>query len=273
MRVFFSEFQAIYATYTFTYAAYCLPETPDELPLVYERGFLPYSGDLSLSHTLFYLARSVRLDLRRFADSSENRRVDRKASRQGIDVAVRPKQSFPIEDPRFLDFCLGYAEARFAGGAMDRARLLYVLNTDCLSHVFIFSHLRREIGYALAVSRGAVLHYWFAFYDTALARTFPLGKWMMWRAIHWALQAGMGHVYLGTCYGEKSLYKVRDHAGAEFFDGVGWDPDVGLLKRLCHADDRRGAPARDRFKADGFPAAALGSAALPAVDAAGGPRR
>src|ERR1700722_3281675 len=197
MKVFFSEYDAVYASYTFSYAVYCIPETPDELTQVYQKGFLPYSGNPALPNAIFYLARSVRMELSRFTDCSENRRVDRKARRLGIDMVVRPKPSFCIDDERFLDFCLNYADARFAPGAMDKTRLQYVLNNEFLSHIFVFSHANRHLGYILSIVGEATMHYWFAFYDAALMRSVSLGKWMMWRAIHWAKEVGMENIYLG----------------------------------------------------------------------------
>ena len=74
----------------------------------------------------------------------------------------------------------------------------------------------------------------------------PLGKWMMWRVIQWAQDNGLQKVYLGTCYGEKSLYKVRDFKGLSFFDGAGWSEDVKLLKQLCKTDADE--MSTDRFK-------------------------
>ncbi|MDH3648439.1 MAG: hypothetical protein OEQ53_02095, partial [Saprospiraceae bacterium] len=62
-------------------------------------------------------------------------------------------------------------------------------------------------------------------------------KWMMWKTIQWAKDEGLSSVYLGTCYGTKSLYKVRDHLGLSFFDGYKWNTDMTLLKSLCKSDE------------------------------------
>ena len=43
-------------------------------------------------------------------------------------------------------------------------------------------------------------------------------------------------VYLGTCYGKKALYKVRDFKGIEFYDGNEWNDNVKVLKKLCKKD-------------------------------------
>jgi arginine-tRNA-protein transferase len=237
MRIFFSEYQVDYSTYTFAYAVYCVQEHADELPEIYARGFLPYTGDLTLHHEIFYLARSIRVDLRLFKDSSENRRINRKIEPLGLTVAVTAKDDFDIENPAFLTFCTQYAAERFSGGTMDIQRLRYVCTRNSLSHILTFSANDHILGYAFACITQEILHYWYAFFDVAYLRTHSLGKWMMWRTIRWAKDQGLQHVYLGTCYGPKALYKVRDHRGCEFFDGTGWNRDMNRLKTLCQQDD------------------------------------
>ena len=54
--------------------------------------------------------------------------------------------------------------------------------------------------------------------------------------IHHAKKKNKEFVYLGTCYGEESLYKVRDFKGIEFFDGNNWVSDIDKLKYLCKSD-------------------------------------
>ena len=64
----------------------------------------------------------------------------------------------------------------------------------------------------------------------------PIGKFMMEHIIHLAKKKNKEFVYLGTCYGEESLYKVRDFKGIEFFDGNSWENDIEKLKLLCKSD-------------------------------------
>jgi leucyl-tRNA---protein transferase len=248
MRIFLSQCRPEYGTYTFPYAVYCVPESRAELPEVYARGFLPYTGQLSLDQDVFYLARSLRVDLSRFADTSENRRVDRKAAELGIGVRAVPLAEFDTEDPHFRDFCREYAEERFRGGTMSEERLAYVLGRGILSHLLLFESDTRRYGYVFAARAGDMLHYWYSFFDTEYLRSHSLGKWMMWRTLRLAAEEGLRHVYLGTCYGEKALYKARDHTGVEFWDGNRWSGDLGILKTLCRLDDDPGARDRDLFK-------------------------
>ena len=240
MRIFFSEYQIDYATYTFGYAVYCVQEHVNEAPSIYARGFLPYSGDISLPHNIFYMARSVRVDLQAFRDSSENRRIDRKAQPLGIRMTIAERADVDIENPAFVAFCTQYAETRFSGGSMDAQRLRYMLTRSSASHILTFSTADTILGYVVACMTPEVLHYWYAFFDVTYLRSHCLGKWMMWRTIGWAKEQGLRYVYLGTCYGRKALYKVRDHRGCEFFDGAGWNRDVEYLKYLCRRDDASG---------------------------------
>lgn len=251
MRVFFSECAVDYSTYTFPYAVYCLKERQEELPAIYAQGFLPYTGMLSLAPEVFYLARSLRVDLSRFADTSENRRVDRKAAELQVTLRPAPKSEINTAGPALREFCTGYAEERFAGGTMDDARLAYVLSRDTLTHILEFTSGGKLLGYVFASVEGEMLHYWYSFFDTEYLSRYSLGKWMMWRTIRWAQEQGLRYVYLGTCYKGKGLYKARDHKGVEFFDGMGWNPDVKLLAELCHRDDEAGREEPDLFKQPG----------------------
>lgn len=251
MHTIFSEYQHNYATYTFSYAVYGIQEHRRETDDIYSRGFLPYTADPSAPQHLFYLARSVRVDLERFSDMSENRRVARKAQPLGLSLAMTEPAAMKLDDPAFVAFCTSYADTRFSGGSMDADRLRYVLTRYSASHILTFSNADTTLGYVVACITDRMLHYWYAFFDLAYLRSHCLGKWIMWRTIRWAKDQGLRYVYLGTCYGSKALYKVRDHRGCEFFDGIGWNQDLDRLKALCRqddADDAADAGAADAFK-------------------------
>jgi len=248
MKVIYSEHQVDYNTYTFSYGVYCIKESHDEISEIYARGFLPYTGNLEIVRDVFYLARSVRINLEKFKDSSENRRVNRIVQELAIRFELIEKEKFNFQDPHFLSFCSKFAEVRFSGGRMDESRIRYIFGHDILSHVIIFRSLEKIYGYAFAVIRGDMLHYWYAFFDLAYLRSHSLGKWMMWRTIKWAKEQHLRYVYLGTCYKTKALYKVRDHTGVEFFDGVRWNEDVKLLKYLCKRDEEQELGNEDFLK-------------------------
>jgi len=201
---------------------------------------------LAIEKDIFYLARSLRVDLDRFIDSSENRRVARKAASLNISIKAQKKQDLDLKDPTFVNFCMSYASDRFSGNAMTLDRLHYVLGKETGSHILTFHEEDKIYGYVFAAIEGNILHYWFAFFDQQYLKSHSLGKYMMWRTIAWAKEQGLDHVYLGTCYGKHSLYKVRDHKGLAFFDGSVWNQDMSRLKDLCKTDSS--SINKDRFK-------------------------
>ena len=248
MKTLFSEHQVNYSTYTFSYGVYCVKETQQEIPQIYSRGFLPYTGDIKIKKEVFYLARSVRINLEKFNNTSENRRVNRIAEELAIHVVPVKKEQFNFKDKNFQLFCQRFAEQRFDGGRMDDKRINYIFNQNTISHVLIFQAIEKIYGYVFAAIHGEMLHYWYSFFDIAYLKSHSLGKWMMWRTIQWAKEQGSNFVYLGTCYRAKALYKVRDFNGVEFFDGVKWNDDLKLLKFLCKRDDSCGSESNDQLK-------------------------
>jgi len=235
MKIFRSESFVDYSTYTFNYATYCIQENKDEIPQIYDQGFLPYSNNTDLEFESFYLARSLRVDLDRFKESSENRRVGKKIAEVNPVFTVIPVAEFNLQDETFLDFCLNYGKLRFSEG-LESGRLKYILNRKSISHIFEFIINNEKVGYVIAIIQGNTLHYWFSFFDLAY-QNLSLGKFMMQSVIKWAQENKFKKVYLGTCYGEKSLYKVRDFKGLSFYDGNHWNEDMKLLKEKCKTDN------------------------------------
>ncbi len=242
MKIFCSEFNKNYETYTFGYAIYALLDPEDRLSKAYENGFLPYAGESEYSHNetqeIYYRARSLRINLSCFATSSENRRVLKKSEPFAVSCAVYRRSEFKADDS-FKAFCQKYASERFKSGHMNDARWAYILKRRCGSHVFQFGigSDQKTLGYVLAGIDEFSVHYWFSFFNLDYLTEFPVGKLMMHSVINWANENNKKNVYLGTCYGSGSLYKVRDFKGAEFYDGKGWNADAKLLKQLCKRDD------------------------------------
>ena len=222
-------------------------EHSKELADIYALGFLPYSSDLTKSSDLFYLCRSVRVDLERFEDTSENRRVDRKISPLTITETLIPKEVFNLHDEHFVLMIHAYSAERFQGGNMSLDRLAYIFSRSYVTHVLVYSTKSEKIAYVLLGLSGGSMHYYYSFFNTNYLSEFSLGKWLMWKSLHIAKEQGIRYVYLGTCYGEKSLYKVRDHKGVEFFDGTSWNTDSTVISRLTQHDAKE-SPDVDQFK-------------------------
>lgn len=234
MKIFRSESLVDYKTYTFNYATYCIKENNSEIPEIYNLGFLPYSNNTELKEETYYLARSLRVNLMDFKASSENRRVSRKIEELAPSLQVIPANEFDLQSSNFQSFCLQFAKERFSE-PLSNNRLAYILNNKSISHIFTFSIKNKDVGYVIAIIKNGTLHYWFSFFSLDYP-TYGLGKWMMFSVIQWAKENNLNYVYLGTCYGEKSLYKVRDFKGLSFFDGNQWNTNMKLLKTKCKLD-------------------------------------
>lgn len=246
MKLFLSENTVDYGTYTFNYAVYCRKDAQEELNEIYEKGFLPYSGNLTLQDDVFYLARSLRVNLEKFEDTSENRRVNRLVEPLAISLEVFEKNAFDLDDPAFKNFCQNYINERIGDDNMSAERWNYILSRTTGTHIFQFKMENKIMGYVLGVLTNEIMHYWFAFFDTEYMRSHSLGKWMMWRLIRWSKENGRQYAYLGTAYKASALYKIRDHKALEFFDGYGWNDDVKVLKEWCQTDTE--SKTADRFK-------------------------
>jgi len=250
MHIFYSEYLKNYSTYTFGYAIYAVLNEKDSLTDAYNKGFLPFTGPSAYEKKsrseIYYLARSLRIDLNSFSASSENRRILRKAEPFPMTISYDEKSAI-IHDRSFQSFCMKYATERFRGGELDEQRWSYILERACGTHIFTFTgDDGKVLGYVLAGIDEKSVHYWYSFFDTDFMDNFPLGKYMMYKIIEWAKQENKSHIYLGTCYGNHSLYKVRDFKAVEYFEGDGWSNDVKRLKELCKSDDEN--RDRDLFK-------------------------
>lgn len=225
MKLLFSEAKADYAHYIFPYAIWAFPETGDSPADLFHQGFLPSSRNLDR----FYLCRQVRIDLKKFALSSENRRILRKG--EGTSSALIPKTKFEYTAAR-RDFFKTYADIKFGKDVMSYERLDLLFSSPITSHVLVFNGpAGEEIGtVTLYLEPNALAYYYYSFYDLKYYRR-NLGMFMMTSAVAQFAERGFRYLYLGSCYLENALYKTQ-FAGAEFFNGVRWSSDLKELKYL-----------------------------------------
>jgi len=232
MKLLFSEQKSDYDHYQFPYAIWAVPE-PGETPSdIFGAGFLPSSRNLDR----FYLCRQVRVDLARFAPSSENRRILRKGA--GIEAALVPREKYNYTAER-SQFFKTYADIKFGKDVMTFERLEALFSSPIISHLLVFTDAKtgQEIGAATLYLEGRNLaYYYYAFYDlNYYARN--LGMFMMTTAAALFSGRGFQYLYLGTCYSQTALYKTQ-FAGAEFFNGFRWSDDMAELKFVIRRDKK-----------------------------------
>lgn len=230
MKLLFSEAQPDYGHYIFPYAVWAFPETGETPAAIFDAGFLPSSRELDR----FYLCRQVRVRLRDFRASSENRRILRKGA--GITVKLVPRQDFKYT-PEKREFFKQYADTRFGPGTMPGQRLDSLFAAKLTSHILLFKDQGgKELGtVTLYLEPPRLAYYYFAFYDLAHFNQ-NLGMFMMTSAVQHFAEAGFDFLYLGSCYSRNALYKTQ-FAGAEFFNGVRWSANLAELKYLVGRTD------------------------------------
>jgi arginyl-tRNA--protein-N-Asp/Glu arginylyltransferase len=232
MKLLFSESKADYGHYIFPYAIWAFPE-PGETPGdLFAQGFLPSSRNLDR----FYLCRHVRVDLKNYRPSSENRRILRKGP--DLNVTLVPRAKFDYTSAK-RDFYKTYADIRFGKDVMSADRLDLLFTGKITSHVLVFTDKNSgdEVGTAtLYLESEEMAYYYYAFYDLNYYSR-NLGMFMMTSAVSFFAERGFKHLYLGSCYIENALYKTQ-FAGSEFFNGVRWSSSLKELKFLIHRDEQ-----------------------------------
>ena len=233
MKLIFSEQTVDYAHYQFGYAVWAVPEAGDTPADIFRAGFLPSSRQLDR----FYLCRQVRVNLGHFELSSENRRILRKG--EGIHVDLVPREKFDYTEAR-RKFFKHYADAKFGADVMTLERLDSLFSTPIISHLLVFTDSKTgaEIGVATLYLEGnALAYYYYAFYDLNYANR-SLGMFMMTSAAELFASRGLRHLYLGTCYSDRALYKTQ-FAGVEFFNGFRWSGNLEELKFMLERDRQK----------------------------------
>ncbi len=243
MKLLFSEFAPDYSQYRYPYVVWAVPE-PGETPAdLYGSGFHPASPDLRR----FTLCRHLRVPLAGWTPTSENRRILRKGSGMVLELVTRQAFEFTAErQARWLAF----AEERFGAGIMTPERLEGLMTRGVVTHLLVCrdeGEGNREVGCVLMyLEPPRMAHYYYAFYDLKHPNR-SLGLFLMTAALQFFQDAGFNHLYLGTCYSERALYKTQ-FDGLEFFDGLAWSTNIDHLKFLV----RRDAKARHLLEEPDF---------------------
>lgn len=187
-------------------------------PLIIERKYDEGYVLTRLGKTIMRQVRSVRVPLKQFQLSSENRRLIKNFPH----VALRhiPRNAFSYHwkiGKMAKDFY-----ARF-GTRVFSANKIKELCTSPSSPLHAVLEYRDDrgmpVGYCLIFETSTLVHYAYPFYD--IARKDPIGMVMMTKALVWAQEQGKRSMYLGSIQNEKSLYKFQ-FKGVEWFDGKQW---------------------------------------------------
>lgn len=226
MKLFFSEFKADYDKYHFPYQVWLVRDERDEVDQIYNSGFLPIRNQPGV----YYLSRNLRIDLSKFSESSENRRILGKTA--GFESELIPMGNFNYT-PKVQKFCKDYMDKRFKPGQISAVGIRNIFLKGVYTHVFIWRKKgnNEPVGYAVCFINDKILHYAHAFYDLNLSET-HIGNRMMLEAVIWAKENGKQYSYLGTVYSSSMISYKTEFSGFEFFNGFTWSDNTSELKAL-----------------------------------------
>lgn len=230
MRFVFSEFKPNYSRYYFPYQVFGIKEEGDSYHEIYSKGFLASR----VEKNLFYLARSLRVNLNKYEPNSENRRIFRKT--EFIDTELIKLSNFEYH------YSIGkmgkdFYEERFGKGKMSAFKLKWIFTSGFATHTFVFRDQEKNnqiIGYCPVIKDDKMIHYMYPFYDLDYFKR-NAGMGMMTRSIELANGINLEHIYLGTCYTKSSLYKLQ-FDGLEYFTGYSWSDDIDKLKSIIREE-------------------------------------
>ncbi len=223
MKLFFGEFPADYEKYHFPYQVWLRKEEGNEVARIYEMGFLPVRS----IKNVYYLCRSVRINLNKFQLSSENRRILRKT--EEFEWKLVKLDEFKYT-PSVQKACKDWFNQKFGKGKISATAIRKIFTGGIFTYVFAWKSKEEIVGYAVVYISDKLLHYAHVFTNPEFGKS-NLSVRMMLEAIIWAKENKKKYAYLGTCYTKSALYKTQ-YAGFEFFNGFSWADNLDELKYL-----------------------------------------
>jgi hypothetical protein len=267
MQFIFLENNYDYDKYEFPYRVYLKKEQGDNLNEIFSLGFLP----TRIKKDLFYLSRSLRVNLDEFTLSSENRRILSKTSYLDIDLLDMAEFDYNYKiGKRAIDF---YKE-RFGDKIISAQKIKWIFKSGFFNGLLTFheqksgqkvrsnhdkklspnispnsndaspkkdrsneqnSSSMSNLGYCPVMKTSELIHYAYPFYDLDYFDK-NIGMGMMTRTINYAKKHNFSYVYLGTVYTKSSKYKLQ-FEGLEFFDGTNWSSDMEKLKKTIQSQE------------------------------------
>jgi leucyl-tRNA---protein transferase len=231
MRLIFKEHKGIlYQKYEFPYCVYAIKESMDSYADLYSKGFLPYSNDFDIQDEIYYLARSIRIDLQcepLFCFKQKNifNKFQKVFPFSEIAIQLIDKNLI-VEDPEFINWCIIHAKDHF----LSEDRLRYILSRPYLKQIMQIKHKDCVLAYLFPIIEAKTLfHIWFSFYDNTISLN-DFGKWIILQTIKYAQEHGFKEYYIGTCYGITAFYKLTLSPKTFYFNGEYWDQRVSELR-------------------------------------------
>lgn len=178
--------------------------------------------------------RSLRVNIKEFNLSSENRRILRKFS-DTISISLIPISEI---DYRLLKLVKDFYETKFGKGIFSSQKAKKLLTSeDNFNSLIKYSQGITDnfdeingfvISYISSITK--IIHYAYPFYKLELINT-SFGMYMMTKLVEYAKLNNFKYVYLGSVHNKEALYKLQ-FLGLEWWDEKNnlWSNDLKELK-------------------------------------------
>jgi len=174
--------------------------------------------------------RSVRINLKTFNLSSENRRIIKKVPSLSLRIEHLPKTKY---DWNIGKLAKDFYSLKFGPDIMSAQKIKEMLTIPEKSNfntILTYSDNGNDIGYTISYLSSSLIHYSYPFYDTEQTPK-DTGLGMMILAIQYAKEAGLSYIYLGSLQRPSDTYKLQ-FEGLEWFDGNRWNTDTEEIKDI-----------------------------------------
>ncbi len=231
MQLKFKEHSGInYKNYEFPYCVYGIKESTDNYTEIYSKGFLPYTNELDINEEIYYLARSIRVDLNTKLWNYKQKNVFNKFSKlydnDLINIRLQHKEEL-MDNPDFRNWCISNAKNSF----LSEERLDYILSRPYLQNIMTISYEEEILAYIFIVKeKESFLHVWYSFYNLENTAN-DFGKWILLKIIEWSKSQGFSYFYIGTCYSKSAFYKLTLSPFSQYYDGSEWFSNLSELKK------------------------------------------
>ncbi len=181
--------------------------------------------------------RSVRIDLKNFQLTSENKRILRKISDTTLQIEQLPYTNYTWHIGKMgKDFY----DNKFGKDIFSANKIKDIMTNPAKSNfnrLFIYQSQSHEVGYAICFETDDILHYSYPFYEltpTNFKLNPNIGMGMMIKAIEYGMETNKKYIYLGSAQRPTDKYKLQ-FSGIEWFDGELWQNDLEKLKIILQS--------------------------------------
>ena len=201
------------------------------IAFMYERGYVfTRKGKGVMQQT-----RSLRVDLRKFTLSSENKRVLKRVEGFEINADSLPLENYSWKIGKLAkDFYDKFSKRTFSTNKIKE--LLTDKNKSNFNAFLSYSENSlgvsdSKLGYAICYAGEDFLHYSYPFYFLAPNTPKDMGLGMMTMAVMLSQEQADKYCYLGSASRPSDTYKLQ-FSGLEWFDGRTWKSDYAELKTI-----------------------------------------